>query len=151
MNRLHLIRPLMVAVVLASATCAVPGYAQSSGNGAEIDWVTLGMGALGGLALFLYGVDILAGSLKQAQGGRFQKLLERSASNRLFALAGGTAATVVLDSSSVVIILVIAIVDAGLIPFAKALPVILGANIGTTFSPSTPSISKPLVHLCKMP
>lgn len=134
MNRLQLIRPLMVAAAFTSVVLAVPAYAQPGGTDPTIDLVTLVMGALGGLALFLYGVDILAGSLKQAQGGRFQMLLERSGSNRLFALAGGTVATVALDSSSVVLILLIAIVDAGLMPFAKALPVILGANIGTTFS-----------------
>ncbi|SOB78705.1 phosphate:Na+ symporter [Sphingomonas guangdongensis] len=99
-----------------------------------MDWLEFAMGLLGGLALFLYGVDLLATALREAQGGRFQKLLERSASNRIAALASGTAATVALDSSSVVIILLITIVDAGLMPFAKALPVILGANVGTTFS-----------------
>lgn len=112
----------------------LPATAQEADAGSQIDWVTLVMGALGGLALFLYGVDILAGSLKQAQGGRFEKLLKRSSSNRLLALGSGTAATVALDSSSVVIILLITIVDAGLMPFTNALSVILGANIGTTFS-----------------
>ena len=92
------------------------------------------MGALGGLGLFLYGVEILAESLKQAQGGRFQKLLERSSSNCFLSLGAGTAATIALDSSSVVIVLLITLVDAGLVSFANALPAILGANIGTTFS-----------------
>jgi phosphate:Na+ symporter len=89
---------------------------------------------IGGVALFLFGVDLLARNLKEVGGGRFQKLLGRFSSNRFSALATGTAATVALDSSSVVIILMITIVDAGLIPFAHSLPVILGANIGTTIS-----------------
>jgi phosphate:Na+ symporter len=113
--------------LLASA----PAQAQAA---SEIDWIKLAMGMVGGLALFLYGVDLLAGALKQTQGSRFQKLLERTSANRFAALGSGTAATVVLDSSSVVIILLITAVDAGLVPFAHALPVILGANIGTTFS-----------------
>ncbi|MGK6325392.1 Na/Pi cotransporter family protein [Sphingomonas sp. DT-51] len=113
---------------------AGPAASQTRAGAGPIDWLKLAMGALGGLALFLYAVDLLAGALKQAQGGRFQKLLERSSGNRIAALASGTAATVVLDSSSVVIILLITIVDAGLVPFASALPVILGANIGTTVS-----------------
>jgi phosphate:Na+ symporter len=121
-------------VALVLCALAIPALAQSGMRDAQIDWVTLAMGALGGLALFLYGVDVLATSLREAQGGRFQKLLERSSSNRLFALGSGTAATVALDSSSVVIVLLITIIDAGLMPFAKALPVVLGANIGTTFS-----------------
>lgn len=124
LSRLLLLAPLLLATAVR---------AQSSGE-PEIDWIELAMGMLGGLALFLYGVDLLAGALKQTQGGRFERLLHRSSSNRFAALASGTAATVVLDSSSVVIILLITIVDAGLVPFASALPVVLGANIGTTFS-----------------
>ncbi|GGE88745.1 hypothetical protein GCM10011404_21980 [Sphingomonas prati] len=119
-----------VAVLCATAGIAAP----AAGGKAEIDWLTFAMGCLGGLALFLYGVDILATALKNASGGRFQWLLQRSVSNRFSALGVGTVATVALDSSSVVIILVITIVDAGLIAFGSALPVILGSNIGTTFS-----------------
>lgn len=124
-------RLAIVALLLAAA---LPAAAQGEGADTPIDWVALCMGVLGGLALFLYGVDVLATALKQAQGGRFHRLLERSSDRRLAALATGTAATVVLDSSSVVIILLITIIDAGLLPLANALPVILGANIGTTFS-----------------
>ena len=129
-------RPRISLATLALATCltASAAAAQAPAAAEPFSWVTLAMGAIGGLALFLYGVDILATSLKQTQGGRFQRLLRRSAANRVVALTSGTAATVVLDSSSVVIILLIAIVDAGLIPFAGALPFVLGANIGTTFS-----------------
>ena len=125
------IRVILAAGALFTASTAAAQMGQTS---EPFSWLTLAMSAIGGLALFLYGVDILATSLKQTQGGRFQKLLQRSSSNRLVALTSGTAATVVLDSSSVVIILLIAIVDAGLITFAHSLPFILGANIGTTFS-----------------
>lgn len=124
------------SLFLLTALLAVPVLAQAPAPAAaeEIDWLELGLGMLGGLALFLYGVDLLARGLKSAHGGRFQKLLERVSSNRFGALAGGTVATVALDSSSVVIIMMIAIVDAGLISFTNALPAILGANIGTTVS-----------------
>jgi phosphate:Na+ symporter len=125
------IRAILVAGTLVAASTAAAQTVQAS---EPFSWLTLALATIGGLALFLYGVDILATSLKQTQGGRFQKLLQRSSSNRLVALASGTVATVVLDSSSVVIILLIAIVDAGLISFAHSLPFILGANIGTTFS-----------------
>lgn len=123
------------AVLAAGALFAASTVRAQTGPTPEpFSWLTLAVGAIGGLALFLYGVDILATALKQTQGGRFQKLLQLSSANRLLALASGTVATVVLDSSSVVIILLIAIVDAGLISFAHSLPFILGANIGTTFS-----------------
>lgn len=118
------------------ALAATSAVAQSSArpSSGTIDWLELALGMVGGLALFLYGVDVLARSLQRGESGRFKALLERSSRNRLAGLASGTAATVVLDSSSVVIILLVTIVDAGLIPFAHALPMILGANIGTTFS-----------------
>lgn len=123
------------ATMLAAALIlAGPAYAAAGDAADEIDWVKLAMTAIGGLALFLYGVNILARTLREAQGGRFHRLLERSSDNRIKGLATGTAATLVLDSSSVVIILLITIVDAGLMPFANALAAILGANIGTTFS-----------------
>lgn len=121
---------LAVGAVFAASTAV----AQSGSTSEPFSWLMLAMRAVGGLALFLYGVDILATGLKQTQGGRFQKLLERSSSNRFLALASGAAATIALDSSSVVIILLITMVDAGLISFAHSLPFILGANIGTTFS-----------------
>lgn len=120
---------IVAALLIATSATAQPKEAP-----AAIDWVALAMGGLGGLALFMYGVGILAASLKQAQGGRFQALLKRFSTNPLASLASGTVATAVLDSSSVVIILLITIVDAGLVPFGNALPAILGANIGTTFS-----------------
>lgn len=103
-------------------------------SGGAVDWGRVALGFIAGLALFLYGFDCLAKTLRDAGGGRFQRVLERSARNRLSGLAAGTAATVALDSSSVTIIMLIAIIDAGMIGFAAGLPMILGANIGTTIS-----------------
>ena len=124
----------IAAFAAAFAFLASSAIAQSFAAEAEIDWLEVGLGMLGGLALFLFGVDLLARNLKEMQGGRFQKLLQRFSSNRFSSLASGTVATIALDSSSVVIILMITIIDAGLEPFTNALPAILGANIGTTFS-----------------
>lgn len=121
------------AILFAAAFLTVTARAQGGGPEA-IDWLEVGLGFVAGLALFLYGVDVLAGALRELTGGRFSQILERSASNRFKGLASGTVATVALDSSSVVIILLVAIVDAGLIGFAQGLPIILGANIGTTLS-----------------
>lgn len=128
-------RLILVIALLAGGAAAL---AQVPGGAAEapepIDWFTMAMGFLGGLALFLYGVQILAETLKQLGGGKLQKLLYRSSKHRVTGLASGTVATVALDSSSVTIILLITLVDAGLVSFTNALPMILGANIGTTIS-----------------
>lgn len=123
----------LVCGLLALMLLASAAFGQASGPQA-IDWTGLGLGFLGGLALFLYGVDVLARSLRELGGGRLEKLLQRASSNRFKGLASGAIATVALDSSSVTIILLITAIDAGLIALANALPVILGANIGTTIS-----------------
>ncbi len=116
-------RPVLAAALLAAGVA----HAQAAGDDGAADWTALVLEMIGGIApLFLHGVDLLAGALREGADGRMQRLLQRGSAYRLGGLAGGTVATVVLDSSSVVIIL--------LIPFAAALPVILGANIGTTFS-----------------
>lgn len=130
-------RAILIALLFGSSAAllaAQPAPPAQGGGASQVDWFTLAMGFLAGLALFLYGVQILAKALKELSGGKFQRLLYRSSKNRFSGLASGTVATVALDSSSVTIILLIALVDAGLVPFANVLPMILGANIGTTIS-----------------
>jgi phosphate:Na+ symporter len=114
-----------------------PGAAFAEAPGAApeaIDWVELAMGAIGGLVLFLYGVHELSHALKAVAGERMKRLIGHATGDRFRGLGAGTAATVLLDSSSLTIILLITFVDAGLASFVQALPVVLGANIGTTFS-----------------
>jgi phosphate:Na+ symporter len=116
---------LLALLVLLTATAAPAG---------GVDWWAFGLRVLAGLVLFLFGVDLLARALRDAAGDRFRALLARTASNRFAGLGMGTAATVVLDSSSVTIIMLIALVDAQLLRSADALAMVLGSNIGTTFS-----------------
>lgn len=112
-----------------------PALAQGGEGGAEpIDWRSLILGFVAGLALFLYGVQQLADRLKAVASDRFKDVLRKGSNDRLRGLLSGTGATFVLDSSSATIILVIALVNAGLISFTASLPVILGSNIGTTLS-----------------
>lgn len=99
-----------------------------------MDWMSLAMGAIGGLVLFLYGVHELSHALRAVAGERMKALIGQATGDRFRGLGAGTAATVLLDSSSLTIILLITFVDAGLATFVQALPVVLGANIGTTFS-----------------
>ncbi len=92
------------------------------------------LGLVAGLALFLYGVSRLATGMRAVAGDRMRQLIARATTNRFAGVATGTVATAALDSSSLTIIMVIALVDAGLLPFVQSLGVILGANIGTTIS-----------------
>ncbi|WP_207477313.1 Na/Pi cotransporter family protein [Arenibaculum pallidiluteum] len=125
------------AMVLASACMAGVALAQDDtpGQGTQpVDWVSVAIGFAAGLSLFLYGVTLLSERLREIAGDRMRRTLEASARNRVVGVATGTVATLVLDSSSVTIIVLIAIVNAGLLTFAHALPVIMGSNIGTTLS-----------------
>jgi phosphate:Na+ symporter len=90
------------------------------------------LGIVGGLAIFLFGVEQLARALKAVSGDKMKRLLARFTTNPFAGLVSGTVATTALDSSSVVIIMTSAMVHAGVLTFAQALGIVLGANIGTT-------------------
>jgi phosphate:Na+ symporter len=128
-------RVLVSLAVLTAGLACFPAIALAQESGGKgIEWTKLVLTTIGGLALFLFGIDQLSRHLREAAGDRFRKVLEASSQNRFAGLAAGTAVTVALDSSSATIIILIALVDAGLLTFPNALPVILGSNIGTTFS-----------------
>ena len=129
-NRL---RPL-VLVVLALGFARV-AFAQAPGaESASLDIFGVVLGVAGGLALFLYGVTVLADALRDLAGDRVRSIMARLTTNRAAGIATGTVATTILDSSSVTIIMVIAMVDAGILTFVQSLGVVMGANIGTTIS-----------------
>jgi phosphate:Na+ symporter len=89
---------------------------------------------IAGLVIFLFGVSQLSESLGKLAGDKMRDILARFTANVWMGVLTGTLVTLVLDSSSAVIIMVIALVNAGLLNFRQSLGVILGANIGTTFS-----------------
>jgi phosphate:Na+ symporter len=92
------------------------------------------MGLFGGLALFLYGMDQLADSLKSVAGGRMKALLSRLTTNRFTAALSGALVTAVIQSSSVTTVLVVGFISAGLMTMVQSVGVIMGANIGTTIT-----------------
>lgn len=89
---------------------------------------------IAGIAIFMLGMNFLEDGLKKLTGRRFKLFLKRQTSNNLKAITGGTIITGFLQSSSVVSLMVLAFVGAGIITVQNALAVILGANLGTTFS-----------------
>ena len=86
----------------------------------------------GGLALFLYGMDVLSHSLETAAGQRMKRLLMVLAGSPVRGVLAGAAVTAVLQSSSAVTVMVLGFVSAGLLTLQQAVPVIFGCNIGTT-------------------
>lgn len=101
--------------------------------------VTLDIGVLvtqlgGGLALFLYGMRQMTESLKIVAGGRMKNLLARLTANRFTAAVAGAIVTAVIQSSSVTTVLIVGFISAGLLTLGQSIGVILGANVGTTFT-----------------
>lgn len=92
------------------------------------------VGLIGGLALFLYGMGQMAGSLKLVAGDRMKSLLARLTGNRVAGVATGAFVTAVIQSSSVTTVLVVGFVSAGLMTLFQSVGVILGADIGTTIT-----------------
>jgi len=124
----------VLALTFALAAFSSVALAQETKAAKDLPWFEIALTLIGGLMIFLYGVNQLAARLKEVSGDRLRKVLHTGSSDRARGVVSGTVVTVLLDSSSAVIILVIALVDANLIRFSAALPVILGSNIGTTFS-----------------
>lgn len=89
---------------------------------------------LGGLGLFLFAVNNLSQTLKDLIGGKANKWLNLFTQNIIASVLTGTVATILLDSSSAVIIMTIVLVNAGALTFKQSLGIVMGANIGTTFS-----------------
>ncbi len=92
------------------------------------------MGLLGGLALFLHGLDQLSTSLKAVAGSRMKDILSRLTTNRVSAVLTGALVTAVIQSSSVTTVLVVGFITAGLMTMVQSVGVIMGANIGTTIT-----------------
>ena len=89
---------------------------------------------VGGLALFLYGMDLMGEGLAKASGGKMEKMLESLTSNTLKAVALGAIVTAVIQSSSATTGIVVGFVNSGIMKLGQAVGVIMGANIGTTMT-----------------
>lgn len=89
---------------------------------------------LGGLALFLYGMDTMGKGLEKLSGGRLERLLEKLTSNRLKAVGLGALVTAVIQSSSATTVMVVGFVNSGIMKLSQAIGIIMGANIGTTMT-----------------
>lgn len=87
---------------------------------------------LGGLGLFLYGMNLMGESLEKVAGSRMKKIIELLTKNIFMGVLLGAAVTAVIQSSSATTVMVVGFVNAGLMGLPQAVGVIMGANIGTT-------------------
>ena len=89
---------------------------------------------IGGIGLFLYGMKYLGASLERLAGAKLEKTLEKLTGNRFKGLAFGVLVTGVIQSSSATTIMLVGFVNAGIMKLVQTIPVLLGANIGTTIT-----------------
>jgi phosphate:Na+ symporter len=101
---------------------------------ATIDWEAMILGLLGGLALFLFGMDQMSDALKAVAGERMKDILARLTANRWLGVVTGALVTAVIQSSSVTTVLVVGFITAGFMTLTQSIGVIMGANIGSTLT-----------------
>ncbi|MBT4138847.1 MAG: Na/Pi cotransporter family protein, partial [Candidatus Latescibacteria bacterium] len=92
------------------------------------------MGLVGGLALFLFGMEQMTAALKTVAGPGMKTMLARLTTNRFKAALTGAFVTAVIQSSSVTTVLVVGFISAGLLSLSQSIGIIMGANIGTTIT-----------------
>lgn len=96
--------------------------------------ITNFLSLLGGLALFLYGMQMMSNGLEAAAGDRMKEILEKLTSNRILGVLVGAGITAVIQSSSATTVMVVGFVNAGMMSLQQAVWIIMGANIGTTIT-----------------
>ena len=89
---------------------------------------------IGGLSLFLYGMNIMGNGLSKMAGGKLETILEKLTTKRIFAVLLGAGVTAVIQSSSATTVMVVGFVNSGIMKLSQAVGIIMGANIGTTIT-----------------
>ena len=92
------------------------------------------LGLIGAVGLFLYGMKVMSEGLQKAAGDRLRNLLSAMTRNRFSGLLTGFGITALIQSSSASTVMVVSFVNAGLMTLAQSMAVIMGANVGTTFT-----------------
>lgn len=89
---------------------------------------------VGGLALFLYGMDVMGDGLAKTSGGKLEQILEKLTSTPIKAVLLGAGVTAVIQSSSATTVMVVGFVNSGIMKLSQAVGIIMGANVGTTIT-----------------
>ena len=130
---MHVIFKTLFVTACFALFPATPVLAAGADSDA-MNWGNMGMHLVGGLALFLFGMDQMADALKAVAGERMKTILARLTANRFMGAATGAFVTAIIQSSSVTTVLVVGFITAGLMSMAQSIGIIMGANIGTTIT-----------------
>ena len=124
---------LGILMLIPFVLFSIPAYAAADAM-KEISWFFLVVGLAGGLAFFLYGMEMMSEGMKRSTGDKLRSILAALTQNRIVGLIAGAFVTCVIQSSSATTVMLVSFVQAGLMSFANSLAVILGADIGTTIT-----------------
>ena len=119
---------LIILIIIQSSNL----YAGNSSSDNEISLFLIMTGLLGGLGMFLYGMEMMSDGMKMTAGDSMRSILEKLTSNRVIAVSIGAFVTMVIQSSSATTVMLVSFVNSGLLSFTQALGVVLGSNIGST-------------------
>ena len=108
----------------------------------SISDISNGFGFLGGLGMFLYGMNIMADGMQKTAGSKMSSFLGMLTNNRFLAVALGALITAIIQSSEATTVMVVGFVSAGVLNLSQAVGVIMGANIGTTITAWIVSMSQ---------
>ena len=120
----------IIAILLLTPGLILAADSSESG----ISWGFVIMNLLGGLALFLYGMEKMSEGMKKSAGDKMRTVLSALTNNRVIAMIVGAFVTMIIQSSSATTVMLVSFVQAELMTFAQSLGVILGADIGTTIT-----------------
>ncbi len=110
------------------------GVLHAGTDSQQISWAMLVFGLMGGLALFLYGMELMSEGMTKTAGNKMRSILAILTRNRVIALFCGAFVTMVIQSSSATTVMLVSFVQASLMSFTQTMGVILGAGIGTTIT-----------------
>jgi len=127
-------RPVGLIALIAAFLVLVTAGPAFAADTDQPDWLAMGVGLFGGLALFLYGMELMTSGLKAAAGEKMKYVLGKLSSNRVTGAISGAIVTAVIQSSSVTTVLVVGFVSAGLMSMMQSIGIIFGANVGTTLT-----------------
>jgi phosphate:Na+ symporter len=121
--------PIILLSLSANEAAPAPDHAPG-----HLDWFGMWSGLLGGLALFLFGMDRMARSLQAVAGNSMKFVLAKLTRNRFLGAATGAFVTAILNSSTITTVLLVGFVSAGILTLEQSIGIIMGANIGSTFT-----------------
>ena len=124
---------LKIGGAISLLAIGLVAFAQDTRAVAESpDWLQLGLGLFGGLALFLGGLQLLSEGMTKAAGQALKTVLAKLTTNRFMGALTGAFITGVLNSSTVTTLLVVGFISGGMMTLAQSVGVIMGSNIGST-------------------